>query len=220
MVELTPNLNKILPRDTKTAWRALVPVLPSALYLCGGTAVAAHLAHRQSRAMDLFYHENAVDLDVLEHDLTVTGNFSIEQEGAGTLRGYFGSTKLEILHSDQGGVQKCIEEPEVISGLRVAGLGDLAAMKVKAVGDRGQLRDYFDLKVIEEQGGISVEDAIAYYMVRFQISEPGHVTIRHIVEALGYLDDVDEDKLLPATKKELGTWWRVRQVRLIRNLGY
>jgi hypothetical protein len=220
MVEFTANLNKILPPDTKSSWRALVPILPSDLYLCGGTAVAAHLAHRQSRDMDLFYHEDSVDLDRLKHDLRATGNFSIEREGAGTLTGYFGPTKLEIFHSDEGGVQRVIEQPEVISGLRVAGLSDLAAMKAKTIGDRGQLRDYFDLKLIEEQGGITVEDAIAYYMVRFGVSEPGHISIRHVVEALGYLDDVDEDKLLPVKKKELERWWKARQVRLIRNLAY
>jgi len=219
-VSFTPNLSKALPPNTKTAWRELIPLLPKALYLGGGTAVAAHLGHRKSRDLDLFYHENAVDMAAFKQALLGTGEFALEAESAGTLMGYYRETKLEILHSDQGQIaQKLIEQPAVLSGMRVAGLSDLAAMKMSAMGGRGQLRDYFDLKLIEEQGGISVEDALAHYMTRYRVDRT-HTSIRHIVDAMGYLDDVDEDKLVPAKKRDLERWWKARQVRLMRNLSY
>ena len=40
--------------------------------------------------------------------------------------------------------QHLLEPPEEVDGLRIAGLSDLMAMKLKVVGDRGELRDYFD----------------------------------------------------------------------------
>jgi hypothetical protein len=43
--------------------------------------------------------------------------------------------------------------------------------------------------------------------------------IRQLVVALGDLDDCDEDAL-PMCKQELAAWWRHRQARLIRNLGW
>lgn len=215
----TPNLERTLDPDTKTAWTELTPRLPPALYLGGGTAVAAHLGHRASRDLDLFYHQNAVDLAALRQILLDTRRFALEYEDADTLSGYYGQTKLEILHADAGQTpQKPIEPPVIISGLRVAGLSDLAAMKLSAIGGRGQLRDYFDLKLIEDRGGISIEDALAHYVTRYQ-TDPAHASVRHILDAMGYLDDVDEDSMVPASKPDLERWWKARQVRLIRNLG-
>jgi hypothetical protein len=53
-----------------------------------------------------------------------------------------------------------LTEPVVIAGLNVAGLQDLMAMKLKVMAERGEMRDYFDVKAIDEQGAISVEEGM------------------------------------------------------------
>ena len=58
-------LRDVLADDTAATWELLAPVLPSELYLAGGTALAVHVRHRVSRDLDFFYHDNAVDLDAL-----------------------------------------------------------------------------------------------------------------------------------------------------------
>jgi hypothetical protein len=53
---------------------------------------------------------------------------------------------------------------------------------------------------------------------RYDVSSTSE-TIRQIVTALGYLDDVEEDDVLPIGKAELAGWWSTRQARLARHLS-
>lgn len=217
-LRLPRELREVLPTDSARAWAELAPILPSALYLGGGTAVAAHLHHRESRDLDFFYHAGAVDLEALRQLLDETGRFALTGEAPGTIRGLYGRTKLEFFHADIDRPRKQLRAPIEVAGLHVASLPDLAAMKLKVIGDRGELRDYFDLKLIEQEGGITIEDGLGYLLERFNVTRE-HASINHIVKALGYLDDVEEDKLLPVTKAELAAWWERRQAQLVKNLA-
>lgn len=40
-----------------------------------------------------------------------------------------------------------------------------------------------------------------------------------IIRALGYLDDVDEDELLPLSKDEVARYWRRRQPEVLKAAG-
>jgi hypothetical protein len=208
----------VLAPGTARAWRALAPVLPKELYLGGGTAVAVYLHHRESRDLDFFFHGGAVDLQAVAKKLSNARRFAVTHEGAGTLRGLFGDTNVEFFHADEGRPQHLLEEPETVGALRVAGLKDLMAMKLGAIGGRGEMRDYFDIKTIEEQAGLTVEDGIALFLERYDLSA-GSEALRHIVGALGFLDDLEEDDALPIGKDELTDWWKKRQARLVRHLS-
>lgn len=216
--ELPDGLSKVLPPAIERAWMALVSILPQELYLGGGTGVAAHLQHRESRDLDFFYHHEAVDLDALAQNLTATGTFAVTYESPGTLRGLLGETKVEFLHADEQKPQHPIEAPQRIAGMRVAGLKDLLAMKLAAIGGRGEMRDYYDVKTIEEQAGLTVEDGIALFVERYGV-RPGSQALSHLVEALGYLDDLQADDSLPIGRDDLLSWWRMRQAQLVRNLS-
>jgi hypothetical protein len=211
-------LPEVIPAEAARAWRELAPIIPRDLYLAGGTAVAARLHHRESRDLDFFYHEDAVDLEELQRALENTGKFAVTGEAPGTLRGLYDKTKVEFLHADLVRPQKLIKPTDDLAGLRVASLPDLAAMKLKVIGDRGELRDYFDLKVIEQVGGLTIEDGFSYFLERFNVSRE-HESVTHIIRGLGYLEDVDEDEMLPAEKSELAAWWKARQARLVKNLS-
>lgn len=215
---LPRQLRALLPANTTQAWEELALILPEALYLGGGTAVAVHLRHRQSRDLDFFYHADAVDLEALKLSLEDTGTFAPTGEATGTLRGLYGTTKLEFFHADADRPQKLLEKPTHVAGLQVASLPDLAAMKLKVIGDGGELRDYFDLKLIEEEGGITIEEGLAYFLQRFNVTRE-HESVKHIVMGLGYLGDVTEDEMLPVKRAELEAWWRRRQPQLVRNLA-
>jgi hypothetical protein len=217
-VTLPEELMRVLPPETVRAWRALAPRLPNDLYLGGGTAVAVHLHHRESRDLDFFYHDNTVDVQALAEKLGKVRQFAVTFEGEGTLKGLFGDAKVEFLHADEGRRQQLLQEPKTVGGLRVAGLKDLMAMKLKVVGDRGEMRDYYDIKLIETQGNLTVEDGIALFLERYGVS-PGSEQLRHVIRALGYLDDVEEDDALPIGKDELAAWWKKRQARLVRHLA-
>lgn len=217
--ELVPErLRQTLPAATARTWGALSPHLPGELYLAGGTAIAVHLRHRKSSDLDFFYHDAAVDLDELAERLLALGPFAVTRQASGTLRGVFGETKVEFLHADEVRAQRLLEEPTVVAGLRVAGRRDLMAMKLKVIGDRGELRDYFDVMRLDQEGSISLEDGIPLFLERYGLS-PADEALTHLVRGLGYLDDITEDEALPIGKEDLSAWWRRRQAKLVRELG-
>ncbi len=214
---LPAHIRKVLPKDTADSWEAIAPVLPSGLYLAGGTALAVHLQHRVSRDLDFFYHDHAIGLTELEESLASTGPFAITSRAAGTLNGLFSRTKVQFLHCDETEDQTLLEPPTEVAGVPVAGIPDIFAMKLKVIADRGELRDYFDLMVIEQQTGLSVAEGIGFFLTRYR-RKPDNQVLMPVISALGYLDDVDEDDSLPVTKATIDTYWRKRQPEVARHL--
>jgi hypothetical protein len=214
-VTLPAELRRILPAETAEAWERIAPVLPAGSRLGGGTALAVHLGHRESRDLDFFFGDPDLDLHALERLLGTRGELAVTRRAPGTLNCQFGGAKVQFLHAVG---QRDLDEPLLVQGLSVLGISDLFAMKVKAIGDRGELRDYFDLQQIEELTGRRVEEGIGLYMARFGVA-PEDASIPHIMEALGYLDDVDEDELLPVGRAGIATYWRRRQPEVLRNLS-
>jgi Nucleotidyl transferase AbiEii toxin, Type IV TA system len=215
---IAATLRGALPAATVRAWETLAPHLPRELYLGGGTAVAVHLHHRRSADLDFFYHHASVDLDELAARLGRLGAFATTHRAPGTLRGLFERTKVEFLHADEVCPQHLLEEPSVVAGLPIAGRRDLMAMKLKVIGDRGEQRDYFDVMSLDQERIVSLEDGVALFLARYDL-DPADDALRHLVRALGYLDDVEEDQALPMSKRELAEWWQRRQVELIREMG-
>lgn len=215
---LSDELRRILPTDTATTWEIIAKVVPEQAYLGGGTAVAVHLAHRVSRDLDFFFHERSVDLDGLAGRLATLGPFAISDREPGTLNGVFSRTKVQFLHADEVSPQRLLEPPTQVEGIRVAGIEDLLAMKLKVIGDRGELRDYFDLMVIEEQSGRTVEEGLSLFLARYQPEYPDQA-ISHIVLGLGYFDDVDPDDALPVGREDIVSYWMRRQPEVVASLG-
>jgi hypothetical protein len=206
-----------LPNGVAAALKKLRPVLPGGLYLAGGSAVAMRLGHRTSQDLDFFFHGSAVDIDQLEAMLVELGSV-VEFRGPGTLRALVDATKVAFFQADLLGTQRQLEAPELLADVLVAGMKDLMAMKLKVLAERGELRDYYDVKCIDEHGAVSLEDGVALFLERYGLDRASDA-LPHLVRALGYLDDVDEDDSLPMSRAQLAAWWRVRQVELVRNLG-
>lgn len=212
MTDLPGHVRRILPADTAAAWLTLAPHLPQELHLGGGTAVAVHLGHRESRDLDFFF-DQAVDLGEVKALLAGLGAFAVTHESEGTLRGVFGGTKIEIFDATR---LIRLAEPVVMAGINVAGLQDLMAMKIKVMAERGEMRDYFDVRAIDEKGAISVEEGVELYMTRYGIDAASDA-LPHLYQAMGDLSDVESDDLLPVGRVELQRWWSARQVRVLRN---
>ena len=206
-------LDTLLPGETGLAWEQVAPLLPPEAYLGGGTAIAVHLRHLQSRDLDFFYHE-PIDLDELEQRLRFGGPFALTRQAAGTLTGLFGTTILQFLQAGLERPERRLEPTTIVADLPVAGLGDLLAVKLNAIAGRAQLRDYYDLMAIEQQAGRSVEEGLALFLARYQ---PDHAdsAITPILLGLGYLDDVADDPSLPAERDTITRYWQKRQPAII-----
>ncbi len=207
-------LEALLPGDAAATWEQIAPLVPDKVYLGGGTAVAVHIRHRQSRDLDFFFHSPAVDLDRLVEQLRAHGRFAVAHRAPGTLNGLFGETRLQFLQAGLEKPERRLEPTMPIAGLRVAGLGDLLAMKLNAIAGRAQLRDYFDLMAIEQQGRRTIEEGLGLFLARYQ-PEHEDSALTPILLALGHLDDVADDPFLPVDRDAIVKYWEQRQPELI-----
>lgn len=207
-------LREFLPLDAVRTWEAIAPLVPASAYLVGGTAITVHLRHRASRDLDFFFDDN-VDLDALAEALTRAGEFAATMHTETTLNGVFSATRIQFL--DARG-HHAVDDDMRVGTLRIASMRDLVAMKLKVVGDRGELRDYFDLMAIEQAERGSAEMGLGDFLDRYRPKDPG-TALLHIVEALGYLDDVDDDDLVPLPKKDVVSYWERRQPVVLRAVG-
>lgn len=207
---LPRDLRDVLPPDTARSWVILREHIPESMVLHGGTALTAYLKHRASRDLDFFFDDPHVDLHALAARLGTLRPFAATLLEKDTLNGFFGDTKVQFL-SMAG--QEPVDDDIDIAGLRIASLRDLAATKIKVIGDRGELRDYFDLKAIEEQTSLTIESSLLDYQARYQTDDQG--TLVHIVRALGYLDDVGDDPALPSDRRAIEDYWHARQPGLL-----
>lgn len=223
-VELTDDLRDklpnqlvaVLPADTAHAWVNLAPLLPPSAYLAGGTAIAAHLYHRTSRDLDFFLARHE-DLEALHRRLTQAGPWDASTVQDDTLNGVFGATKVQFLEAAD---QENVGELRTIAGIPVASLPDLLASKLNALATRAPaaLRDYFDLKVIEEKTPLRVEEGLGIFVRRHRPISPRSY-LAHIVRALGYMGDVEDDNLLPhGAFADVEGYWRKRQPEILRHL--
>jgi predicted nucleotidyltransferase component of viral defense system len=111
-----------------------------------------------------------------------------------------------------------LEPPSTVAGLRVASVSDIFAMKLRMIAKRGELRDYFDLMTIEQKTGRTVEEGLSLFLARYGLDADANA-LRPVVNALGYLDDVDDDESLPLAKHEIAAYWQRRQPQVVRSLG-
>lgn len=151
---------EILPAAQRALWTELAAI-PAEFVLCGGTAIALQLGHRQSLDFD-FFGSRSFDPAQLYSTVPLLNGSTVLQQAANTLtcrveRGdpvivsFFGVPNLRrvaaplIAHDNR---------------LRVASLLDLAGMKAAVVQQRAEAKDYIDLHALLE-AGIGLPAALA-----------------------------------------------------------
>ena len=109
--------------------------------LVGGTALSLQLGHRQSIDIDLFSAE-AFDVEEMVQFLQRRFQYFNQMRFKNSLLGNIGNIKLDIISHQYGWLYPSIE----IEGIRMAGLEDIAAMKLNAImGNGSRLKDYVDI---------------------------------------------------------------------------
>ncbi len=212
-MKLSGDLVAVLPPGTVLAWPKVVSVMPSDGILMGGTALAARLHHRISRDLDVFTMVS-FDPAELSKQLSSVGLVAVISQSEGTLNVLLDDVKVQFLHASG---QRVLEPADDIAGMPVGAMSDIIATKLNAVAGRGELRDYFDLKTIEQQTGRRVEEGLGLWAARYEV--PDHPSrFVHMVRALGSFDDVGEDPTLPETRADIVEYWRRRQPQIVANL--
>lgn len=162
------------------ALRELVEMLDATL--AGGTALALQLGHRISYDLDFFTQKDfSVDSAIAAIRKTALP-FRVTSEGDGTLNAEVDGIKVSFLRFDH----PFLEKPRILDGIPIAGVFDIAAMKVIAISQRGLKRDFVDLYFILQEKPFH---RTAEHMVkRFG---PERVPPLHIGKSLVYFVDAD-----------------------------
>jgi len=84
-------------------------------------------------------------------------------------------------------------EPTVeFEGLHLAGLSDIAAMKIHAIEDRGTKRDFIDVYFLAKT--FSLSEMVDFYRKKYGISDDHmYLTLR----ALDYFEDAEKETVMP-----------------------
>lgn len=129
----------------RTVLKVLAPVVAAHRFvLAGGTAVALSLGHRLSVDFDFFTERSFMPAKVLQAVNGIGLTATVLQEEPGTLTVSVDGVKVSFFHYPY----PFLDATSTLSGVPVAGLIDIASMKIIAMIQRGAKRDYVDLYFI------------------------------------------------------------------------
>jgi hypothetical protein len=150
----------ILPDAQRALWAELAAI-PSEFVLCGGTAIALQLGHRQSVDFD-FFSSRAFDPAQLYSTVPLLGGSTVLQQAANTLTCRVERNDPVIVSFFGVPTLRRVAAPLLAQDnrLRVASLLDLAGMIAAVVQQRAEAKDYIDLHAML-QAGIALPSALA-----------------------------------------------------------
>jgi predicted nucleotidyltransferase component of viral defense system len=156
-------------------------------YLAGGSAVALHLGHRISVDLDFFTAQDDYVAGPLIQDLQSVGHLVIRQQSPGTLNATLEETHVSFFVYPY----PLLEELNTLWGVQVAGLSDLALMKLAAIGQRGRKRDFIDLYHICHSG-YALHNLLSQMPAKFpKVTYPSY----HVLRSLAYFADAEADPM-------------------------
>jgi hypothetical protein len=168
--------------------------------LYGGTALALHLAHRNSVDFDLF-GSRALDLAQIEQGISFLKGANIIQRDKNTLSAIV----------DRGGPVKVSFMPNLPrlsaavvakdNGLGVASLLDLAGTKASEVQVRAEAKDYIDIDALITVDKVDLPLALSAAQRLYGSTFNPQITLK----ALSYFDDGDLTQLPHDIKLRLAT---------------
>lgn len=161
--------------------------IPTGVYLAGGTALALHLGHRRSVDLD-FFSQEPIENENLLALLRQIGDIRVERNESGTFRGQLAGAQISFIRYDYPLLDAPIK-PDF--GPRVAGIRDIASMKLSAIMSRGSRRDFLDLYAVCQHGH-GIEDVYRWFEQKYAgISYDPY----HLAKSLVYFVDAEKEPM-------------------------
>jgi predicted nucleotidyltransferase component of viral defense system len=166
-------------------------------YLVGGTALALQLGHRFSVDLDLFTHlpyDKETLFDSLRQDFDMTIEFSNNV----ITNGYINEVKIDLVN-----VRYTPQYPMITTeGVRMLDIKDIAAMKLNAIAQRGNKKDFYDMHFLFKD--IPLANMLTDFETKFKTQNTYQV-----LKSLTYFADADEFSDPIVFDKKL-TWEKVK----------
>ena len=160
-----------------------IPLLQG-LRLVGGTALALHLGHRKSVDLDLFGEITAEGIEIrdsLEEHFSV----SVIKESKNIKIYQIEGIKVDIVnYSRYPWIETSVQE----DGITLAGIKDIAAMKVAAIIGRGTKKDFIDMNRLLQI--FSLKEILDMYMQKYP---DGSLFIA--LKSLVFFEDAEADPM-------------------------
>jgi len=171
-------------------------------YLAGGAALGVHLGHRRSVDLDFFSKAADADLEGMKAVLAPCfERVEVVAQSDVSLRLLCDGLPIDFVRYPYPPLEPLAQT----HGVGLAGLRDLAAMKLAAISRRGLRRDFWDLHAIVG-AGLSLRECADAYVRRFGVRE---ADLYHVLRALTYFDDAEKDPVLPRGLDDAG-WARIK----------
>jgi hypothetical protein len=168
-------------------------------YLVGGTGLALHIGHRRSIDFDFFMPAD-FDTPVIVNYLTQIGHYRRENEERNTINGSLNGVRISFF----GYKYTIIDEFILFNNIRLAGMKDLAAMKLEAIAGRGSKKDFIDMFFLLQQ--YTLEEIFTFHGKKYGIDLNNQY---HHLKSLVYFVDA-ESEAMPVMIQPL-TWSHVKK---------
>ena len=154
--------------DSKRTLERVLPKVAAATkdieaVLVGGTALAWQLEHRASSDLDVQAMEEFDERALADRLASEADSCEVLKAAPNVVVARVDGVKVEVWKSSTR--QRAVEEGPTVLGLRLASLPDLFALKLRAVRNRAQLRDYVDIATL--LGVMTMQDGLRAYALRF-----------------------------------------------------
>lgn len=181
-------LTKTLSRATKQLLALLGQdkFFQEKVYLAGGTALALQLGHRKSFDLDFYIGEKFNENEVLKK-LKKIAPFQETDLSWQTILGNFPKVRFSIFYYEY----PLIKPTKKLLNINLAGLEDIAGMKIGAISSRGTKRDFVDLYFLIKHG-FSLRQILGFYDKKYRNLASLYP---HILKSLVYFEDADNDEI-------------------------
>lgn len=196
---------EILGEKQKIVLPELVRALSGTdFYLAGGTALALQMEHRPSVDFDWFsptFSDHTDQEELFRRLASVRFDHTVLTRGAGTVY-----VEMETVQVSFIGYRYPLLDKVRKWGryqVPVAGLDDIACMKLSAIANRGLRKDFYDLHHL-----VSTCGSLGHYLRLFQ-KKFKQQDVGYVIRSLVYFDEADQE---PDIQIFTGiTWEQVRQ---------
>ncbi len=150
--------------------------------LAGGTALALQIGHRVSLDLDFFTCRTMKVETIIIAMRKSARSFRIMSEGHDHITASVEGVKVSLFRYEY----PFLEKPRTLEGLNIAGVLDIAAMKLIAISQRGTKRDFIDLYFI-------MQDVPFHRIAEHSVDRFGKDRINpvHIGKSLVYFSDAE-----------------------------
>jgi len=171
--------------------------------LVGGTSLALQIGHRISVDLDLFGEISLNDADIAYWSKSFR-SFKQLYRTQNILISSISDIKVDLVNYSY----PWLVDPVNIEGITLAGIQDIAAMKLAAITNRGSKKDFIDIFFLLKE--FTLQEMIRFYEKKYH---DGSVFM--VIKSLSYYDDAEAE---PMPKMLLEIDWDKVKGRIIHDV--